>query len=143
MDKNASITQNFLGNGWGFKLGKGLGVNGQGNIGLMKAEQDIAKSIILILSTAPGERVIRTDFGCGIHDLVFATPGPEIFGLVSYYIRNALGRWEPRVEVTEIKVEVDKVNPEILLIDVNYLICQTNDQRNLVYPFYTIPRGQD
>ncbi len=143
MNNGSPIEYNFIGNGWSFKLGKGLSIDGQGSVALMKAEQDVAKSIFLILSTAPGERVIRTDFGCGIHDLIFATPGPEVFGLITFYIRQALGRWEPRVDVTDIKVDIDKESPEVLLIDISYLIRQTNDARNLVFPFYTIPRGRD
>ncbi|HEX2914635.1 MAG TPA: GPW/gp25 family protein [Chloroflexia bacterium] len=143
MDKNAYQDKSFIGSGWAYRPGSGIGINGEGNIALSREEQDIAKSIYIILSTAPGERVMRTEFGCGIHDLVFASPGPQLFGLVSYYVTQALGRWEPRIEVAEVNSRVDPKNPECLLVDINYTIRKTNSNRNLVYPFYVIPRGQD
>lgn len=143
MDKNQIIEYNFIGAGWSFMPGRGLGVNGEGGIALMESDRDIMKSIFLILSTAPGERVMRTEFGCGIHDLVFDVPGPALFGRVMYEVQQALGRWEPRINVNEVRVSVDALEPERLLIDINYTVRQTNNERNLVYPFYNIPRGLD
>ena len=143
MDKDSLLENSFIGSGWAFKPDTGIGVNGQGNIGLMYGDQDIAKSIFIILSTAPGERVMRTEFGCGIHDLVFSSPGPQLFGLISYYVQRALGRWEPRIDVTAVEVEVDTKNQERLLIEISYTVRNTNNERNLVYPFYIIPRGQE
>jgi phage baseplate assembly protein W len=142
-NNNNSVEYNFIGSGWAFRPDSGIGVNGQGNLALTYGEQDIAKSIFIILSTAPGERVMRTDFGCGIHDLVFSTPGPQIYGLIAYQVSQALGRWEPRIEVIDVRVSTDKFAQERLIIDVDYRVRQTNSERNLVYPFYVIPRGQD
>ena len=143
MENDKQREYNIIGSGVGFWPERGLSVDGQGNIAVMRGEQDIVKSIYIILGTAPGERVMRPEFGCGIHDLVFATPGPQTFGLVSYYVERALGRWEPRIEVTEVETSTDRLNPERLLIDISYRIVQTNSDRNLVYPFYVIPRGED
>ncbi len=143
MNKKPVTEYSIVGSGLAFRPGTGMGVNGEGNLALMQGDQDIAKSIFIILSTAPGERVMRTEFGCGIHSLVFSTPGPQLFGLVSYYVNQALGRWEPRIEVREVKVDVDPVRQECLLIDINYTVRKTNSDRNLVWPFYIIPRGQD
>lgn len=143
MDKNLSIEASFIGAGWAFRRDSGIGINSQGNIALVSGDQDIAKSIYIILSTAPGERVMRTEFGCGIHDLVFGTPGPQLFGMVSYYVTRALGRWEPRIEVIDVTCKVDEIEHEKLVIDINYRVRQTNNERNLVYPFYVIPRGRD
>lgn len=143
MQRDPFVDYNFIGTGWAFRPDSGMGVNGQGNIALMHGDLDVAKSIYIILSTAPGERVMRTEFGCGIHDLVFSSPGPQVFGLIAYYVEQALGRWEPRIEVISVDVETDPQNQERLLIDINYRLRQTNAERNLVYPFYTIPRGLD
>jgi phage baseplate assembly protein W len=143
MDKSLSMEVNFIGAGWAFRRDSGIGINAQGNIALVSGDQDIAKSIFIILSTAPGERVMRTEFGCGIHDLVFGTPGPQLFGMVSYYVTRALGRWEPRIEVIDVTCKVDEVENEKLVISINYRVRQTNNERNLVYPFYVIPRGRD
>lgn len=144
MEKRTFLNNSFVGAGWNYSLTRGgIGVNGQGNIGLVEGDLDVAKSIFIILSTAPGERVMRTDFGCGIHDLVFSSPSPQIFGLISYHVEQALGRWEPRVEVVDVVTTVDSNAPECLLVNIIYKVKQTNSERNLVYPFYVIPRGQD
>jgi phage baseplate assembly protein W len=143
MDKSLSIETSFIGAGWAFRRDSGVGIDSQGNIALVSGDADIAKSIFIILSTAPGERVMRTEFGCGIHDLVFGSPGPQLFGMVSYYVTRALGRWEPRIEVIEVTCGVDPVSQEKLLVYITYRVRQTNNERNLVYPFYVIPRGQD
>ncbi|NWJ97253.1 MAG: GPW/gp25 family protein [Chloroflexi bacterium] len=137
------FNNNFIGAGWAFAPGHGTGVSGQGNVKLVQGDLDVAKSVFIILSTALGERVMRPEFGCGIHDLVFASPGTEVFGLVSYYIQQALERWEPRIEIEAIDVSVDQNAPECLLIDIKYKIVQINSSRNLVYPFYVIPRNED
>ncbi len=143
MDKSLMFEHSFIGSGWNYKPGKGIGINGEGNIGLSYGDLDIAKSIFIIISTAPGERVMRTEFGCGIHDLVFSTPGPELYGLVSYYVQQSLGRWEPRIDVTSVECDVDADRQECLLVNITYTVRTTNNERNLVYPFYVIPRGQD
>lgn len=143
IDKNLMVEYNFIGTGIAFRPGFGLGVNGQGGIALTRGADDVAKSIYIILSTAPGERVMRPEFGCGIHDLVFSTPGPQLYGVIAYQIEQSLGRWEPRIEVLSVETRTDPSAPERLLIDIFYKIRATNDSRNLVYPFYVIPRGQD
>ncbi len=143
MNKDGLFDYSFVGAGWSFKPDQGIGVNGQGNIALTAGDLDIAKSIFIILSTAPGERVMRTEFGCGIHDLVFSSPGPQTFGLIAYYVQQALGRWEPRIDIISVDVNTDPDHQERLLIDLSYKIRQTNSDRNLVYPFYVIPRGED
>lgn len=143
MEKNYLFENSFIGAGWAFRPDSGIGINGQGNIALSSGNQDIAKSIFIILSTAPGERVMRPEFGCGIHDLVFSSPGPQVYGLVSYYVQQALARWEPRINVTSVDVSVDPKNEGCLLVDITYSIRQTNSPRNLVYPFFVIPRGEE
>jgi uncharacterized protein len=143
MQRNPVAEYGFIGSGVGYRPGRGVYVNGEGGLGIMHAEQDIAKSIFIILSTAPGERVMRPDFGCGIHDLVFSTPSPQLFGLVSYYVEQALGRYEPRIEVLSVNSDVDANSQERLMVDISYRLVQTNREHNLVYPFYIIPRGRD
>lgn len=128
----------FLGRGWAFPVG----VNHRGGIETVSAEADIEQSIRIILETAPGERVMRPEFGCGLHNLVFAPNSPATAGLVAYHVQEALGRWEPRIEVEEIQVAPDPRRPAVLLIEVRYRIRSTNDVRNLVYPFYRIPEEE-
>ncbi len=94
----------------------------------------------LILGTSPGERPMRPDFGCPIHDHVFAPADATTTGLIAFEVRNSLTRWEPRIEVLDVDVSrQDDDQPTLLYIDITYAIRDTNDPRNLVFPFYVIP----
>src|SRR5580765_276206 len=108
-----------------------MGVNGRGGIALANGEAAIARSIELILSTAKGERRMRPHFGCGIHDLVFAPNDATTAGLQTY-VEEAIGWWEPRVEVMNIGVAGDDEDGNMLIITIRYRVRATNDERNLV-----------
>lgn len=127
-------TGDFLGNGWSFPFR----ISPSGGIALTRQEYDIDEAIRIILSTAKGERHMRPNFGCGIHDLVFAPNNATTAGLVYTYVEEAIGWWEPRVELIDIEVTTDEVDRNMLLINITYRIRATNDERNLVYPFYLI-----
>ncbi len=92
-----------------------------------------------MLGTAPGERPMRPEFGCGIHDYVFAPGDGATAGRVAQQVREALEQWEPRITVDDVVVAFDAVEDGTLYIDVHYTLRSTNDRRNLVFPFYTIP----
>jgi uncharacterized protein len=124
----------FLGNGWSFPFR----ISPSGGIALSRQEFDIDEAIRIILSTAKGERHMRPDFGCGIHDLVFAPNNATTAGLVETYVTEAVGWWEPRVEILRVDATQDNDERNKLLINVHYRIRATNDERNLVYPFYLI-----
>jgi phage baseplate assembly protein W len=94
----------------------------------------VRQSILIILGTAKGERVMRPDFGCGIHDLVFDTVSSRTLGRVQQTVNEALLRLEPRIDVT--KVEVERGDRNVLLIGIEYEVRATNNAFNLVYPFY-------
>lgn len=128
----------FLGRGWAFPVG----VDHRGGIATTAGQTDIDQAIRIILGTTPGERVMRPEFGCGLHNFVFAPNSPTTAGLVSYHVREALGRWEPRIEVERVEVTPDPRNEAVLLIEIRYRIRSTNDARNLVYPFYRIPEEE-
>ncbi|CAM5419079.1 GPW/gp25 family protein [Streptomyces californicus] len=99
------------------------------------------EAIGLILGTAPGERPMRPDFGCGM-GTVFAPGDGATAGRIAQEVRAALERWEPRIEVTDVVVAFDAVEEGTLYIDVHYTVRATNDLRNLVFPFYTIPSSE-
>jgi phage baseplate assembly protein W len=130
----AGTPDDFLGRGWSFPLR----VNSRGGISLSPGGRDIEEAIRVILSTAKGERHMRPEFGCGIHTLVFAPYNANTLNLIDHYIREALGMWEPRIDVTDVVVESDSVEHGLVLISVFYTVRATNDERNLVYPFYLI-----
>jgi hypothetical protein len=128
----------FLGRGWRFPVG----VDSRGGMAMTEGVEDIERAMRVILETAPGERVMRPEFGCGLHEVVFAPNSPSTAGLIDYHVREALGRWEPRVEVLEVTVAPDERRSAVLLITVRYRVRATNDERNLVYPFYRIPEEE-
>ena len=128
-------SRNFLGQGWTFPLG----VDGTRGIAMSRGEADIEHSILAILGTAKGERVMRPEFGSSIHDFVFAPNNATTHGMLGYHVRDALAIWEPRIEVTDVDVAADELNPSRVLINIGYTVITTNDNRNLVYPYYLIP----
>jgi phage baseplate assembly protein W len=133
MDPRSKIgARPYLGVGWRFPLQ----VTPQGGIALARYEQRIEESILLILGTAKGERVMLPDFGCGIHDLVFAPNEPATRSLVVDEVRRALVACEPRIEVLDVRAEEAAGQPNVLLVRVDYRIRSNNTVHNLVYPFY-------
>ncbi len=137
----AGAEDGFLGRGWRLGLGdtegdSGVGLDGQGRIAEASGEELVRQSIWIILGTAPGERVGRPEFGCGIHELVFAPQSAATMGELARMVGDALARWEPRIDVLDVNVYPSPDDPNGLLIDVDYLIRATNSRLNLVYPFY-------
>ncbi len=128
----------FLGVGWSFPVG----VDARGRIGLSRQERDIEEAILMILRTPKGQRVMRPEFGCKIHELVFSPNDATTAGLAAYYTEEALGIWEPRIDVREVLVNPDPGDPTRLLVEVHYMIKATHDSRSLVFPFYRIPDEQ-
>ncbi len=126
------MSSEFLGVGWKFPVQ----LADDGELALSYYDQDIQESIWIILSTAPGERVMRPDFGCGIYDLVFAQNNTRTAGLVEFSVRQALERWEPRILLLEVRAEADPSDPYVLLIHIDYQVRATDSRMNLVYPFY-------
>lgn len=128
----AAETREYLGVGWKFPLQ----VTPGGKIAQARYEQRIEESIYLILNTAKGERVMLPDFGCGIHDLVFAPNNESTLTVVVQTVREALVAYEPRIDVLDVNVETAPEEPNLLLIRINYRIRANNALGNLVYPFY-------
>ncbi len=110
-----------------------------GGMALAQADAKIEEAIQLILGTAPGERPMRPEFGCGIHDFVFAEANGGTAGLLAQHVKIALLRWEPRINVENVDVSISGSEQNCLLIDIRYTLRATNDRRNLVFPFYVIP----
>src|ERR1700712_587935 len=118
----------FIGTGWAFPTG----VASTGGIALVQAMR-------LILSTYPGERPMRPDFGCRLRDFVFRAATLETIAELTAEVRRSLLRWEPRVEIEDVRVAPAPEDASVLYIDIAYRPKDTNDHRNLVFPFYTIP----
>jgi phage baseplate assembly protein W len=141
------MAQSFLGRGWGFAIKP----NANGRLSYVSGDEKIRQSVLLILSTAAGERQMLPEFGCGIHDLVFQPNTAALRGIVQEKVRQALTRWEPRIDLLEVRVETPG-DPRIedddvriltlaearnyLLIRIDYRVRSNNAFYNLVYPFY-------
>jgi len=129
------VEADILGAGVAFPLR----VDRRGGMAISTAEDDILEAITIILGTAPGERPMRPEFGCGIHNYIFESVDAYTMARLEQEIRIALDRWEPRIEVLDVDFVLDRVEHGEVLIDIGYLVRTTNDIRNLVYPFYIIP----
>lgn len=125
----------FVGSGWAFPMA----IDATGSVALVRGEREIEESIRLILGTSYGERPMRPEFGCGIHDHVFAPADAGTAGRIGYDVRTSLERWEPRIDVVSVDVTTAPGDNSTLYVDIQYSVRGTNDPRNLVFPFYVIP----
>lgn len=126
------INREFLGQGLAFPLH----VNPRGEISLAKGKEDIDQAIRIILGTAPGERLMRPEFGCRVHELLFAPQNAATEGLIVHYVEQALGRWEPRIDVQQVEVVPDPNRQGVLMVEISYRVKTTHDERSIIYPFY-------
>jgi phage baseplate assembly protein W len=129
------MTSNIIGSGWAFPLK----IDAQGGLALTNNRSEVQQAIEIILSTSPGQRVMRSTFGCRLHELVFAPNNSHTAAQARRYVEEALGMWEPRINVLKVEVNTDPADHGRLLIEVEYEMKSTHDRRSLVYPFYLIP----
>jgi phage baseplate assembly protein W len=129
------MTRDFIGAGWDFPLR----LDAAGGMALTAGNHDIEQAIKLILFTSPGERPMRPEFGCRIHDRVFSPINAATAAAIANDVQAALEQWEPRIEVGEVRVEFDRQEVGTFYIDVGYKVRTDNSERNLVFPFYVIP----
>jgi phage baseplate assembly protein W len=121
-------------------LGKGLrfpvSINLNGGVSSSALEENVRQSIFIILGTAPGERIKRPDFGCRIHDLMFAPNNEMTAARAEIYCEEAIYKFEPRVSRVSVVARPHPDQPNVLDLKVEYVIAATNQERNLVFPFY-------
>lgn len=132
------MTEDFVGAGWSFPVRTDV----TGSIALVRRDRELQEAIRLILGTSPGERPMRPEFGCRIAEHVFGVADAVTAGQIAEDVRTALDRWEPRIVVDDVSIAFDRVEAGTLYIDVHYTVRDTNDVRNLVFPFYAIPGGE-
>ena len=125
--------KDFLGRGWSFpvELDPRTGL-----VASVAYEADIRQSILIILETAPGERVMRPNFGCGIHEMVYTAVDSTAIQRIKSLVDEALRRCEARIEVLGIEVDEAATSDGALLIELEYRVRKTNQVGNLVFPFY-------
>jgi Bacteriophage baseplate protein W len=123
----------FLGRGWS------MPVQLDPRTGLVQSvayEEDIRQSIRIILETAQGERVMRPNFGCGIHELVFTEVDSTAIQRIKSVVEEALRRCEARIDVLDVNVDEAATVQGQLLVEIEYRVRKTNQTGNLVFPFY-------
>jgi Bacteriophage baseplate protein W len=123
------MPQSFLGIGWGFPVAPDAG----GALELAAYEESVRQSVWIVLGTAKGERAMRPEFGCGIHDLVFERNTVSTAGKVTQSVKEALLMFEPRIELVDVSVVPQG---EVMQISIDYRVRATNNAFNLVFPFY-------
>lgn len=130
--------QDFLGRGWAFPMRLE-----QGLVAMVSNEEDIKQSVLVILKTRPGERVMRPAFGTPLRDMCFEIINVSTREILKNRVLESLQRWEPRIDVLSVEVEIGSINDTeirngngFLLISIKYRIRSTNSEDNLVYPFY-------
>jgi phage baseplate assembly protein W len=126
------VNSDFLGRGWAFPVS----ISTSGQVRWSAGEEKIRESIYIILRTAPGERVLMPTFGCRIGELVFASNNGTTRALAQTYVREALQKWEPRIDLPDVTVGLDANLPNALPISIDYVVRETNNAGNLVYPFF-------
>jgi phage baseplate assembly protein W len=110
-----------------------------GRIALAHDETDVEQAIRIVLSTIPGERPMRPEFGCAVQDCLFASIDALTLGQVEHAVRVALDRWEPRIEVQSVEFDLSRIGQGVLQTAIAYTLRATSSPRNLVHPFYVIP----
>ncbi|HEX9668964.1 MAG TPA: GPW/gp25 family protein [Thermoanaerobaculia bacterium] len=128
---NRDPSKAFLGVGWAFPLAFAA----DRSVATVVYEDDVRQAIRIILGTDRGERLMRPDFGAGLSDFLFEPVTATTAERIRNRVREALIDWEPRIDVTEVKVEAAGERNR-LDIDIEYRVRATNTLHNLVYPFY-------
>lgn len=132
------MADDFVGRGWAFPPR----IDAQGGLALTNEISEIDQAIGIILTTSPGQRVMRPTFGSRLHELVFAPNNGETAARAQRFVEQALGRWEPRIRIVEIESGPDPEAANRLLIKIEYEIKATHDRRSLVHPFYLLPKDE-
>jgi phage baseplate assembly protein W len=125
----------FIGAGWAFPIRP----NANGGIALVRRERELEDAMRIVLSTYPGERPMRPEFGSRLRDYVFEGMTHSRMAELEVEVRNSLQRWEPRADIVNVRINRDGADMGLVYIDIEYQVKMTNDRRNLVFPFYTIP----
>ncbi len=129
----ADERKGFLGRGWAMPVALDPRT---GLVGSAAYEEDIRQSILIILETSPGERLMRPNFGCGIHELVFASVDSTTLQRVRSTVEEALRRCEARIDVLSVNVDEAATIDGQLVVGIEYRVRTTNQLGNLVFPFY-------
>jgi len=130
------MKREFLGVGWKFPVSLE-----EGSFAVISEDEDIGEAILIILSTTPGERVMRPEFGCGIHEYIFSVINSSNLLMIEDEIKVALTLYEPRISIEEVTAKPDVSEGGKLLVHIEYRVLSSNSRFNMVYPFYLTEKG--
>lgn len=122
----------FLGRGWAFPV---TFTKGSNTVVMSEDEKDIEESLIILLTTSLGERVMRPDYGANLEDMLFESINVTTATIIINRLKRAILFHEPRVKVNDIDMVPDIANG-FIEVTVDYFIISTNTRTNLVFPFY-------
>lgn len=111
----------------------GLQTTNRGGIDVVAGPAAVRQALIMLLSTSPGERVMRPDYGCDLNRLLFSPNDASTAGLAIHYVRRAVSLWEPRIEIIDVDAEADPRNPEQLNITLEYRVGGTGGPQRLTF----------
>jgi len=130
--------KSLIGNGFAFPMQ----IDVLGGTGMSEEDANIRQSMMLILGTAPGERLFRPEFGCAIHDILFEPNTMLTAAKIEYEVKRSLLAFEPRISDVEVKAAPDDDEPSRMNVSISYVIRKTNTTANMVYPFYLRKEGE-
>jgi phage baseplate assembly protein W len=125
----------------GKRLAFPLHLDDRNQLAMVDGDMAVRQSIYLIVMTVPGERVLRPEFGCRIHELIFDPLNSQTFITAKRYVEEAIRRWEPRIDVEELTIDSGDVDRGEMLIYIKYKHKDRPDPRSLVFPYYLNPEG--
>ena len=128
----------IIGSGFSFPMQ----VDALGSVEMSSDDENIRQSMMLILGTAPGERMKRPTFGCAIHDILFEPNTSVTAAKIEYEVKRALLEFEPRVDDIEVDAMPDPMEESRMNVTISYTIRKTNTKSNMVYPFYLRKEGE-
>ena len=129
------MPQSYVGRGLSFPIR----LSDRDRLSMVQDDADIRQAIQIIIMTIPGERVMRPNFGCQIHELIFHPANWQTAQVAERYVREAIETWEPRITLENVLVTPNNNEYGALVIDIEYQIKGQPDKRSLVYPFYLVP----
>jgi hypothetical protein len=127
----ATSNKSFLGVGWSYPVAVAAG-----QVAMAQYEEDVRQAVLIVLTTNPGERVMRPTFGAGLNDFLFEPISFTTMSTISQRVEDSLIDWEPRIDVISVTVRQDPSDVATLDIDIVYRVRATNNVGNLVYPFF-------
>jgi phage baseplate assembly protein W len=128
-----SSNKDFLGRGWGFPP---QFKQSEKKVGMTQGNEDIEKSLEILLGTRKGERVLMPDYGCNLDEMVFETFNQSLKTYLADMVKSAILYYEPRIEPLQVTIDESFINEGRLMIEIEFLVRATNSRFNKVYPFY-------